>query len=67
MGRSTDYEVRLRGRELEGCFEGLAADVVPVAVARFQLAVITRIEIGVGAYMFTRPSFSRTPRVFVVL
>ena len=32
MGRSTDYEVRLRGRELEGCLEGLAADVVPVAV-----------------------------------
>ena len=43
MGRSTDYEVRLRGRELEGCLEGLAADVVPVAVARCKLAVITRI------------------------
>ena len=43
MGRSTDYEVRLRGRELEGCLEGLAADVIPVAVARCKLAVITRI------------------------
>ena len=53
--------------ELKGCFEGLPADIIPIAVDGFTINKSKMGMVGRNSHMLTRPSFSSTSRVFVVL